>query len=175
MMEKSALAGEVAGACPPFHSTCIYHYVQSCSVRSSWEGRYTPPISCLPIYVLCGPDHRKEKDGREIGGVYLPSHLGRTPQLCSWWKIEWKGGGCEPPTLTRLGWIYHHDEMHARKWPLPVYSTLSSVFLIAKCSPCFPCLKNGDSGILQLQGPTFLCEYDSINDALVSMQSIFQK
>jgi hypothetical protein len=36
----------------PFHSIC--HHEQSCAVRSSWEGRYTPPISPLPIYVLCG-------------------------------------------------------------------------------------------------------------------------
>jgi hypothetical protein len=35
------------GARPsPLHS--IYHHVQSCSVRSSWEGNYTPPISSLP-------------------------------------------------------------------------------------------------------------------------------
>ncbi len=32
----------------------IYHRVQSCCVGSSWEGRYTPPISSLPLYVLCG-------------------------------------------------------------------------------------------------------------------------
>ncbi len=33
----------------------IYHHVQSCSVRSSWEGRrYTPPISTLLLYELCG-------------------------------------------------------------------------------------------------------------------------
>ncbi len=24
------------------------------------------------------------------------------------------------PTLTRLGWIFHHDGMYARKWPLPL-------------------------------------------------------
>ncbi len=32
----------------PFHS--IYHHVQSCGVRSSWEGRYTPPIYILHMY-----------------------------------------------------------------------------------------------------------------------------
>ncbi len=32
----------------PFHY--IYHHIQSCGVRSSWEDRYTPPISTL----LCG-------------------------------------------------------------------------------------------------------------------------
>ncbi len=31
----------------------IYHHVQSCSVRSSWEGRYTPSVSSLPICTLC--------------------------------------------------------------------------------------------------------------------------
>ncbi len=31
-----------------------YHHEQSCGVRSSWEGRYTPSISPLPLYVLCG-------------------------------------------------------------------------------------------------------------------------
>ncbi len=34
----------------PFHY--IYHHVHSCSVRSSWEGRYTPPISSLPVCTL---------------------------------------------------------------------------------------------------------------------------
>ncbi len=47
MMETLAQAGEGGGCTPtPFH--CIYHHVQSCGVRSSWEGRYTPPISTLP-------------------------------------------------------------------------------------------------------------------------------
>ncbi len=35
-----------------------------------------------------------------------------------------KGGGRATPTLTRLGWVFHHDGKYARKWPLPlcVYS-----------------------------------------------------
>ncbi len=32
----------------------IYHNIQSCSVRSSWVGSYTPPISSLPLFVFCG-------------------------------------------------------------------------------------------------------------------------
>jgi hypothetical protein len=49
MMEKSALAGEGGGCTPtPFHSTNIYHHIQSFSVRSSSEGRYIPPFSSLP-------------------------------------------------------------------------------------------------------------------------------
>jgi hypothetical protein len=33
----------------------IYHHVQSCRLRSSWVGRYTHPLSYLPI--LCGSNH----------------------------------------------------------------------------------------------------------------------
>ncbi len=45
MMEKLAQAGEGGGCTPtPLHS--IYHHVQSF--------RYTPPISSLPLFVLCG-------------------------------------------------------------------------------------------------------------------------
>jgi hypothetical protein len=49
IMEKLAQSGE-CGDARPFPFT-IYHHVQSCSIRSSWEGRYTPPISSLPLYV----------------------------------------------------------------------------------------------------------------------------
>ncbi len=35
----------------------IYHHEQSCGVNFSWEGRYTPTISTLPLYVLCGSGH----------------------------------------------------------------------------------------------------------------------
>jgi hypothetical protein len=49
IMEKSAQPGEGRGVHgQPFHY--IYHHVQNCSVRSSWEGRYIPPISTLPLY-----------------------------------------------------------------------------------------------------------------------------
>ncbi len=55
MMEKLAQAGEGGGCTSTlFHS--LYHHVQSCGVvyiLSSWEGRYTPPISTLP---LCGSE-----------------------------------------------------------------------------------------------------------------------
>jgi len=48
----------VGGFTPtPFHY--IYHHVQGCSVRSSWEGRYTPPTSALPLYELCDWDIHK--------------------------------------------------------------------------------------------------------------------
>ncbi len=33
-------------------SLFIYHHVQSWGVRFSWECRYTPPISALPLHVL---------------------------------------------------------------------------------------------------------------------------
>ncbi len=32
----------------------IYYHEQSCGVCSSWECRNIPPISPLPLYVLCG-------------------------------------------------------------------------------------------------------------------------
>ncbi len=54
MIEKLAQAGEVGGYTPtPFHY--IYHHVKSCSVRSSWEGRYTSPISSVPLCPLWSP------------------------------------------------------------------------------------------------------------------------
>ncbi len=54
MMEKSAQPGE-GGGCTP----TPFHHVQICGVRPGWEGiyvQYTPPISTLPLYVLCGWD-----------------------------------------------------------------------------------------------------------------------
>jgi hypothetical protein len=45
-IEWQWLLVRVRGARPSrFH--CIYHHVQSCGVRSSWEVRYIPPISTL--------------------------------------------------------------------------------------------------------------------------------
>ncbi len=50
--------GGPVGCTPsPFHS--IYHHEQSCGVRFSWEGRYTPPISPLTLYVICGYNHTR--------------------------------------------------------------------------------------------------------------------
>jgi hypothetical protein len=53
MMEKLAWVG-VGGWCTPtpFHN--IYHHGQSCSVCSSWEGRYTLPLFLLYPNILCG-------------------------------------------------------------------------------------------------------------------------
>ncbi len=52
MTEKTGLACEGGGGCmlTTLHSS--YHHVQSCSVRSSWEGRYTPCIWSLPIFLV---------------------------------------------------------------------------------------------------------------------------
>ncbi len=54
MVEKLAQAVD-GGGCTPTLYNYIYYHVQSCDVRSSWEGRYTPSISSLPLYVLCAP------------------------------------------------------------------------------------------------------------------------
>jgi hypothetical protein len=58
---KISLAGEGGGCTPtPFYD--IYHHQESCSVRSSWVGRHTNPVSSLGKYVLCG--HDREEEGR---------------------------------------------------------------------------------------------------------------
>jgi hypothetical protein len=71
-MEKSAQPGEGGGTPTPFHyfniSTITYKVVV---VRSSWEGRYTPPISTLPLYVLCGYDHGRHDYKNSDGKISL--------------------------------------------------------------------------------------------------------
>ena len=59
MMKKLAQLGEGGGFTPTlFHYN--NHHVQSCGVRSSWEGRHTHPISTLPLYVLFASYHHTE-------------------------------------------------------------------------------------------------------------------
>jgi hypothetical protein len=57
MMKKLAQPGEGGGARGgarhPLSLYPTHHHIQSCGVSSSWEGRYTHPISTLPLYVLC--------------------------------------------------------------------------------------------------------------------------
>ncbi len=52
MMEKISLGSSGGGGCTltPLHYK--YHHIQNCGVRSIWEGRYTPPISTLLLFVL---------------------------------------------------------------------------------------------------------------------------
>ncbi len=38
------------------HFHAIYHQVQSCGVRASWEGRYTPHISTLLLQYEMGTE-----------------------------------------------------------------------------------------------------------------------
>jgi hypothetical protein len=58
MMENLAQTGGGGGrGCTPIPFHYIYHHEQSYVVRSSSEGRYTPPISTLPLYVLCAHVH----------------------------------------------------------------------------------------------------------------------
>ncbi len=60
-----------------------------------------------------------------------------------------KGGGRARPTLTRLGCIYHHDGMYARKWTLPDYlHSLVCVFLPSIKKLCtFPLIHASDTYI----------------------------
>jgi hypothetical protein len=65
MTEKLAQAGGRGGGarCTPTLFHYSYHQVQSCSVLSSWVGRYTHPISSLSYrYVLCGMSPRPNWD-----------------------------------------------------------------------------------------------------------------
>ncbi len=66
MMEKSAQPWWGWGV-QPTHFHYNYHHGQSCSVSSSWEGRYNPPISTLPLFVLCWGGGRLE-GAVETGG-----------------------------------------------------------------------------------------------------------
>jgi hypothetical protein len=134
MMEKSAPPGDGEGCTPtPFHY--IYHQVQSCgtSTRYRGEGRYTPPISTLPLYVLCGTDClRKGKKSdpsfhswEELVTSYLQgirAVWGQTHRVHTEWQWPLSGvysimmeksahpgesGGCTP---TPFHYIYHHAQ-----------------------------------------------------------------
>ncbi len=70
MMVNSAQPGK--GGLPLSH----YHHKQS-GIRSSWEGRYTPPISPLPLSVLRGYEA-------------LPSCVGQTHQRIFKGTQEWE-------------------------------------------------------------------------------------
>jgi hypothetical protein len=96
MMEKLAQAGEGGGMhAHALHS--IYHHVQSCSVRSSWEGLIYPPyFISIPMYSL--------GLGNSSGG-----------------GGEGRGKETVSPTLSKLRRKCHHHRMYARKWPSPVY------------------------------------------------------
>ncbi len=51
-MDKSALAGEVGVHCTPTPFHFIYHHVQRCSVRTSWEGSYST-LLLFNLYSIC--------------------------------------------------------------------------------------------------------------------------
>ncbi len=80
MMERSALAREGGGV--HFHS--VYHHIQSCSVRSSWEGR--------------------SQSSHRVAIAYFKACIP------SWWKNQSSlvgGGGCtKPPPPFHSS--YHH-------------------------------------------------------------------
>jgi hypothetical protein len=84
MRVKSAQLGEGGGRTPsPFYY--IYHHEQSYGVRSNLDGRYTPPLSPLPLYVLCGigSHGRKSRDSLSIchklvATIFLLDHYGES-------------------------------------------------------------------------------------------------
>ncbi len=61
-----------------------YHHVQSCSVRSSWEGGYTPSISSLPyMYILCN-----------VSRFWIPVHSSGSAGICSGKILQVIKSGC---------------------------------------------------------------------------------
>ncbi len=58
----------------PYMYYLLSTHKQSCCIRSSWEGRYTPPISTLPLYVLCAIYYHKQSCGARSSwvGRYTP-------------------------------------------------------------------------------------------------------
>ncbi len=84
MMETSAQPGE-EGRCTPTPLHYIYHILQSCGVRSSWEGIYTSPISTLPyMNSLCIKPL--------AGWVGLGGGGGGGSATCTtlYWVLRWK-------------------------------------------------------------------------------------
>jgi hypothetical protein len=65
-----------------------YHHVRSWGVRSSWEGRYTPPVSYLPLYILCDNSaacayrHNVSPVGTVICLIFFSLDLYATSSLC---------------------------------------------------------------------------------------------
>ncbi len=59
--------------------------VQSCRLRSSWDGRSTPPISPLPIYVLCDCHHNEHR-------LCRPPFVDVYNEL-PWWLRDFQSGG----------------------------------------------------------------------------------
>jgi hypothetical protein len=84
--------------------------------------------------VLLGPQSTYR--GRvEIVGVYLPSQLERTPQLCSWWKSE-RGRACTPPHQAGLNFPSWWNERQKVAIPLSLYS----VDIVKGCGRALPTL-----------------------------------
>jgi hypothetical protein len=96
MMEKLDLAGEggVVHAHPHHH---IYHHVQDCCVRSSWEDRYTVPLFLLYPFMY------------SVGGGELWGGGGYGKGL--WW-----GGGCVSCLLYFYVWPKSPLHAFVKSW-----------------------------------------------------------
>ncbi len=104
MIAKSAQPGQ-GGGCTRFPFQSIFHHERSCGLCSSWEGRYTPLISPLPLYVLCGPRTTTPlaPTCTDLGLIYSYVHI--TP---SWAKSHKKG----------MAWIVMPFLCMTSKWPI---------------------------------------------------------
>ncbi len=94
MMENQPWLVIVGGAHAPTPCHSIYYHVQSCSVRSSWEGRYIPSISSLLLYVLCGClfstcEYKSVSAGCIPWRKNCANNYGESSQS---WPVQWKTG-----------------------------------------------------------------------------------
>jgi hypothetical protein len=121
MMVNSVHPGG-GGGCTPSPFYYVYHHEQSLSVRSSWEGRYTPPTSSLPLYVLCGlhinlPTHKMVVLYMyDISHSSLWSSLGLTislthpPAQAAYYlllrQLVGGGGGETAVSILKVGWVH---------------------------------------------------------------------
>ncbi len=97
IMVKSAQSVEWGGCTTiPFHA--IYHHEQSYGVRSSWEGKYTPP---LPLNVI------RDANVESGRATNLSTHsskisIHKNPQKSLWFTLYRGGGGGRYSTVYLL-------------------------------------------------------------------------
>ena len=107
MMVKPAQHSEGEGCTP---STFHYHE-QSCNVRSRKQGRYTPPISSLPLYVICAhPD------------------LWYNTDLCLCWQSTVVLYSCRNSALLMLKYLPSHKYINIFYYSMLGHTTVTNIF-----------------------------------------------
>jgi hypothetical protein len=81
----------------PFHSITITYKVAA-SVRSSWEGRYNPCISTLPICIH-GPGYSEGGGGRQLPSLYVGLWPPTSPSFLSGYAPHCTNPSRHPPAF----------------------------------------------------------------------------